>query len=95
MHLQRFASYLRTDNLTREQWESALNKAVDIQKYICEQVYISRKKDFDNPFRQATYRNTAEMTAAIGKVEDNSFVKQVQKETKDFEKLVAKIKKRN
>ena len=86
---------LRTNNPNYNQWELALNRAVQIQKYICDQVYISRKKDFDNPFRKITYRNAAEMEAAIGKVEDNSFVKQVQKETKDFNKLVEEIKSRN
>jgi len=90
-----FCSLLGTDNLTKEEWASALNKAVKIQGDINRQVYISRKKDFDNPFRKITYRNDAEMKAAIGKVEDNSFVKQVQKETKEFEKLVEKIKSRN
>lgn len=83
---------LGTDNLTKKQWEAALNKAVDIQKFICDEVYISRKKDFDNPFQASTYRNAAEMTAAIGTIEENSFVKQVRKETKDFEKLVEEIR---
>lgn len=86
---------LGTDELTKEQWEEALDKAVRIQEYICEQVYISRKKDFDNPFRKLTYRNDAEMETAIGKIEDNSFIKQVREETTDFEKLVRKIKSKN
>lgn len=85
---------LGTNNPTKKQWSKSLEEAIRIQKYICEQVYISRKKDFDNPFRQATYRNKAEMKAAIGTAEDNSFVKHVKEETKEFEKLVAKIKKR-
>ena len=85
---------LGTDELTPKQWESALNRTVAIQKYICDQVYISRKKDFDNPFQQSTYRNIAEMTATIGKVEDDSFIKQVQKETKDLNKLVEGIRNR-
>lgn len=85
---------LGTDILTKEQWESALDKAEEIQEFIRDQVYVSRKKDFDNPFRQATYRNLAEMTAAIGTIEDNSFVKQVRVETKEFKKLIEEIKKR-
>ena len=83
---------LGTNNLTKEQWISALDRAKEIQEFIKNQVYISRKKDFDNPFRQATYRNMAEMTSAIGTIEDNSFVKQVRDETKDFKKLIEKIK---
>jgi hypothetical protein len=35
------------------------------------------------------------MKAAIGTIEDNSFVKQVRNETDDFKKLTAKIKSRD
>jgi hypothetical protein len=84
-----------TDNLTYELWIQVLDKAVSIQEYICDQVYASRKKDYDNPFRQATFRSPEEMTAAIGTIDDNSFIVQVRKETEDFRKLVAEIKSRN
>ena len=77
--------------LDKDKWFDALNKAVTIQEYVRDQVYISRKKDFDNPFRQATYRNTEEMTAAIGIIDDNSFVKQVRAETDQFKQVVAEI----
>jgi hypothetical protein len=79
-------------SITSEDWVIALNKAVEIQEFICEQVYITRKKDFDNPYRQATYRNIEEMTAAIGTIEDNSFVKQIRSETEVFKESVEKIK---
>ncbi|HUX57924.1 MAG TPA: DUF4954 family protein [Bacteroidales bacterium] len=83
-----------TDNLTKIEWKSALNKAVNIQKFVCDQVYISRKKDFDNPYRQTTFRNMAEMKAAFGTVEENSFIVQVKQETEDYEILSEEIKKR-
>jgi hypothetical protein len=83
-----------TVNLTKADWKSAIDKTVTIQKYVCDQVYSSRKKDFDNPFRQTTFRNPEEMKAAFGSVEDNSFIVQVRKETEDFEKLAEEIKKR-
>jgi len=81
-----------TQSFTEAQWESALDKAVNIQEFICDQVYITREKDYDNPFRQATYRNMEEMTAAIGTIEENSFIVQVRQETDDFRKLAATIK---
>jgi len=90
-----FCEILGTDDPKKEHWIAALDKAEDIQKYINDQVYVSRKKDFDNPFRQATYRSLDEMTAAIGTIEDNDFVQQVRKETEDFKKLVEDLKKRN
>jgi hypothetical protein len=77
--------------LTKEQWLDALRKTVGVQEYVCEQVYITRKKDFDNSFRQATFRNMEEMTAAIGTIEDNSFVKEVRTETEQFKQQVAEI----
>jgi hypothetical protein len=86
---------LGTDALTKEQWIAALDRAVKIQEYIKDQVYISRQKDYENPFRQNTYRNMAEMTAAIGTIEDNSFIKQVRNETEEFKKHIEEIKKRN
>ena len=83
-----------TDNLTKNVWLSALNKAVTIQKFVCDQVYSSRKKDLDNPYRKTTFRNMAEMKAVIGTIEENSFVVQVRKETEDFEMMIEKIKMR-
>ena len=82
------------DKLNKDLWFAMLDKAVKIQQYVRDQVYVTRKKDYENPFRQATYRNTAEMTAAIGTIEDNSFVKQVRVETEEFKKKIDQIKKR-
>ncbi|NIA16748.1 MAG: DUF4954 family protein [Planctomycetes bacterium] len=84
-----------TDELTKEQWDTAVDKSVTIQEYICEQVYNSRKKDFDNPFRRCTYRNAEEMTAATGTIDDNSFVRLVRSQTEEFRKTVTKIKTRD
>ncbi len=82
------------DNLSKNDWKSALEKTVKIQKFVSDQVYISRKKDFDNPFRMTTFRNMAEMKAAFGNVEENSFIVQVRRETEDFEIQAEQIKKR-
>ncbi|HDQ13810.1 MAG TPA: DUF4954 family protein [Sediminispirochaeta sp.] len=68
-----------------------LKDASEIQSFISEQVYRSRKKDHDNPFRRATYRSDAEMQAAIGTVEDNSFVHLVREETEQFQKTLSKL----
>jgi hypothetical protein len=77
-----------TEEITREVWKNALEKTLVIQQFISDQVYISRKKDFDNPFRHTTFRNKAEMKAAIGNVEDNSFILQVRRDTEEMEKKI-------
>ncbi len=84
---------LDTKKISKEKWTAALDKAVQIQEYISEQVYVSRKKDYTNPFRQATFRNKDEMDATIGNIEDNSFIRQVREETAQFKESVHKMMK--
>ncbi len=85
---------LGVDKLTRPVWLKALAEAIRIQDYVCEQVYLSRKKDYDNPFRQATFANAEEMKAVVGTIEGNSFVKQTREETKAFKKRIQAVRRR-
>jgi len=78
----------------RKTWESFLDRAISIQELVRDRVYESRKKDFENPFRIATYRNTEEMTAALGTIDENSFVLQVNEETEEFRRRITKIRAR-
>lgn len=77
--------------LNKELWAKTIENGKRIQKFICDQVYISRKKDYDNPFRNATFRNEAEKIAVIGNLDDNDFVKHIRKETEDFISLLNKF----
>ncbi|MCK7461945.1 MAG: DUF4954 family protein [Sphingobacterium sp.] len=64
----------------------SLDKALTIQRFVSDQVYQSRKKDHDNPFRLTTFRNKrTEMKAALkGTVEENSFIVQVRRKLKSL-----------
>ena len=77
-----------------EFWHRFLDRALEIQELRRDRVYESRKKDYDNPFRQATYRNKEEMVAAMGTIEENSFINQIREETEEFRLRVAAIKDR-
>lgn len=81
-------------DIDENQWVAALDRAVQIQEYIGEQVYVTRKKDFDNQLRKNLFNNEAEQVAVIGTIDDNSFVKQVREETKLFKGRVAALKER-
>ncbi len=85
---------LETDNILLNQWFYMLEKAATIQEYICDQVYKTRKKDYDNPFKKITYRNQEEMNATIGDIDSNSFIIQVKKNTTLFLKEIEMIRKR-
>ena len=80
--------------LTMQAWTSALDAAGRIQQTVAERTYTSRKKDYENPFRRITYETAEEMKAVLGTAEDNSFVKQVHKETDDFLAFIETVKKR-
>ncbi len=79
---------------TKADLDKALTRVAEIQQYICDQVFASRKKDYDNPFRHATFRNNDEMKAAIGTIDDNSFIVQVRQETEELKKFVEEVRKR-
>ena len=84
---------LETETVTNEMWSDVLKRAIGIQQYICDQVYQTRKKDYDNIYRKQTYRNDDEMIAAIGPLEENSFIKQVRGETDDFNNKIEQLTK--
>jgi hypothetical protein len=77
------------DALTPRLWHAALDRAVEIQRYISDETYASRKKDDENPFRRMVYDTPAEMRAVLGSADENSFVRQVRQETAAFEERVA------
>lgn len=83
-------SILGTDKLTAQRWADALGQARDIQRYIREQVRATRAKDFDNPFRAATFDSDEERAAVVGTIEDNDFVKLVNDETAAYEAVIEK-----
>ncbi len=85
---------LGVEKLTAARWADALNEAFDIQQVVCEQVYLSRKKDYDNPFRKATFSNAAEMRAVVGRAADSDFVKRTRKETDAFAKRIRAARRR-
>lgn len=83
---------LDAERLSPALWDLALDEGVRIQEYVRDQVFRSRKRDYDDPFRRITYRNTAEMQAVLGSPEDNSFVQQVGRETDVFREQAAALR---
>ncbi|MFP4366473.1 MAG: DUF4954 family protein [Bacteroidales bacterium] len=77
-----------SDRLTSEIWNKALEKAGIIQQYVCDQVYLSRKKDYNNPFRIMVYRNEEEMKAIMGDIEQNDFIKLLRGETDAYKSFL-------
>jgi len=85
---------LGAEALTPEAWHAALDEWFGIQQYVAGQTYATRKKDYDNPFRQMTFAGPGEMEAVLGTAEANSFVKQVREETEAFAERIEAVKQR-
>jgi hypothetical protein len=83
---------LNIEKLTADTWSLALDKAETINQYITDQVYLSRKKDYDNHFRRITFKNEAEMLAAIGPLEENSFILQLRESNAIYKTRLSKLK---
>lgn len=79
--------------LSKALWEKSLKEAERIQRYILEGVMNSRRKDYENPFRKATFRNAEEQKAVVGNLEENPFVQLVKEETRRFMERIGKVRK--
>jgi len=81
-------------DLAPEAWQASLAEAEAAQDYIAEQVYLTRKKDYENPFRRMVYESEAQMEAVLGRVEENSFIRQTRAETEAFKARIAEARRR-
>ncbi len=76
-------------------WGTLLDRAQQLQQLVCDRVYESRRKDYDNPFKRVTFRNQEELDASVGAVEQNSFVRQVREETAEFARRAERLRGRS
>jgi len=57
-------------------WEKAVEEVSRIRIQIETQVFKTKEKDFNNRFRESTYRNLAERDAVLGSLDDNPFIQE-------------------
>lgn len=82
---------LRKTNL--QQLGQLLNHTITVKEWMTKGIYESRAKDYQNPFRKMVYESFAEMNTVVGKLEDNSFIKQQLEELDTFKQKIAVLKK--
>ena len=75
--------------------ESLLDEAVETARFIFQGILDSRRKDYENPFRNSVYDSRAERDAVIGPFEENTFIAEARSELEAFESLVKKSRKAN
>lgn len=75
---------MQAEAMTPDLWIQSIDEAERIRRFVVDQVYDSRRKDYENGFRKITFRNEAEMEAAIGRLDENSFIIKVKSDLEDF-----------
>jgi hypothetical protein len=65
--------------------------ALETRRWITSQIYETREKDFQNPFKKATFRNHLEMERVLGTAASNSFVLLAREEEKNFAQMTARL----
>jgi hypothetical protein len=70
--------------LSPELIRRSLKESLETARELLRRAYESRRKDFENPYRLATFRNPEETEAVWGKLEDNSFLKSYTEEIESF-----------
>jgi hypothetical protein len=94
-HAWRVLKYLRGGRALEEgELREELEHLIAEGRRLADEVYRSRAKDFDDPFRGITYRNRKEMEAVAGTPEDNFFVRLVRERTGNFEKSLRELMER-
>lgn len=71
-----------------------LQQALTVKTWMVEGIYNSRAKDYKNPFRKMVYETTAEMNKVIGKLEDNSFIKQERATLDEYKRTITTLSKK-
>jgi len=71
--------------INRREFEILLRQSVSTAEWISTGIYNSRQKDYLNPFRKMVYENQAEMDQVIGKLDENSFIKNQEQVFKDYQ----------
>ncbi|HEY4288329.1 MAG TPA: DUF4954 family protein [Puia sp.] len=72
----------------KEAFDKILQQSLATKEWMTKEIYASRAKDYTNPFRQMVYESTGEMNAVIGRLQDNSFIKQEKESLRKYKKHI-------
>ena len=75
----------------KEAFDKILQQSLATKEWMTKEIYASRAKDYTNPFRQMVYESTEEMNAVVGRLQDNSFIKQEKEALKKYRRQIEQI----
>jgi hypothetical protein len=75
----------------KENLTGLLRQSLETKEWMTKEIYASRAKDYTNPFRQMVYDSPEEMNAVVGRLQDNSFIKQEKEALKKYRKEIEEM----
>jgi hypothetical protein len=69
-------------------------QSVQVKEWMVKGIYDSRAKDYRNPFRKMVYETTEAMNKVLGKLSDNTFIKQEQAALEAYKKTIQQLTKK-
>ena len=63
-------------------------RALETKQWIVKSIYESRSKDYENEFRKMNYDSMEEMEEVLGKLDDNVFIQNQEKEMICFQSQI-------
>lgn len=85
---------IRLKKMTAQQFSNLLNGAVATKEWLTKGIHDARAKDYNSPYRKMVYESIGEMNEVLGKLEENSFIKEQIKELQAFKKEIQQLKKK-
>jgi len=77
--------------VNRVDFKKLLQQSVVTADWISKGIFSSRKKDYGNPFRKMVYENQAEMDQVVGKLDENSFIKNQDRLFSEYQATVGNL----
>jgi hypothetical protein len=71
--------------------KNLLLQSITTREWMVQEIYESRAKDYDNPFRKMVYETTGAMNNVLGKLDDNTFIKQEQTALENYKKEILQL----
>jgi len=75
--------------LTPAYLNQCIAESVVTKQWICREIYKTRAKDYENPFRRMVYENDEERDRVVGALEENTFIRQ---QAEEYEQYAGSIK---
>jgi hypothetical protein len=79
---------IKSSKLTRKFLGTLFAEAIVTREWLAEGIFMSRARDYENPFRKMVYSSEKEMEKVIGSLKENSFINQQPQELAAFKEKV-------